>query len=85
VARWLGDPAGDSRPALLALARAVERHRYGQDGGRPAERDLGADLKAVTDSLRAGRDRGTRLRSAMWPASLRWSPGRLWRAARRRH
>jgi hypothetical protein len=81
VARWLGEPAGDARPALLQLARAVEQHRYRSADGRPGP-DLVNELRTVTHRLRAGRTRGARLRSQLWPASLHWSPAR-WSSLRR--
>ena len=74
VARWLGDSAGDARAELTTLARAVEEHRYAAPGsatgsGRP---DLRRELARVTRRLRAESSRGTRVRAALWPASLRW-------------
>lgn len=74
VARWLGDAAGDARPSLTTLARAVEEHRYAPPGSS-ARADLRRELASVTHRLRAERGRGTRLRAALWPASLgqlRW-------------
>jgi transglutaminase-like putative cysteine protease len=84
VVRWLGDAAGDARAPLSTLARAVEAHRYAPPGGgtvADTRKDLRADLTAVTRQLRSGRDRGTRLRAALWPASLGW----LRRVARGEH
>jgi transglutaminase-like putative cysteine protease len=86
VARWLGEPAGPARPSLIALSRAVEQHRYGRTGadgadfevgtrpgaGEPGERagELERQLREVTGALRAGRDRGTRIRARLLPRSL---------------
>jgi hypothetical protein len=74
VARWLGDSAGDARPALTTLAQAVEEHRYAAPGSAVASgrADLRRELASVTRRLRAGSSRGARLRAALWPASLRW-------------
>ncbi len=75
VARWLGDAAGEARASLNTLARAVEEHHY--SGAATPGADLRADLAAVTERLRAGRDRSQRLRAQLWPSSLGWSLGWL--------
>jgi hypothetical protein len=71
VARWLGDSAGDARGSLTTLARAVEEHRYAAPG-TSARVDLRRELASIIRRLRSGRGRGTRLRAALWPASLGW-------------
>ena len=77
VVRWLGDATGDARGALATLAQAVEQHRYAEPGvhgtsGTDDGPDLRDELARITGRLRAGQDRATRLRAALWPASLRW-------------
>lgn len=70
VVAWLGADAGDSAPALEALAAAVERQRYGRTGS--GRTDLGPGLRAIRARLRARRSGRTRFWSTFWPASLGW-------------
>ena len=83
VARWLQRPVGDAADSLRALADAVEQSRYGPGQTAVRDRDLAADLDAVTRSLRALESRSARFWSALWPASLGWTR-RRWRRVRRR-
>lgn len=71
VVRWLRDSVGDGLAQLRTLALAVERQRYAGAAGA-ADRDLRAELTAVQQRLRAGTDRGTRLRATFLPLSLGW-------------
>jgi hypothetical protein len=83
VAPWLAKDTADSSAALLALAGAVEHRRYSPDGGVATDgKQLAGELREVTGALRSRRSGGTRVRAALWPASLGWGP--RWRAAPRR-
>lgn len=76
VAGWLNRDAGEAAGALHQLAAAVERSRYSAPGTRAADEEgLERGLRDVTGTLRAGRSRSTRIRSVLWPASLRWGRG----------
>jgi len=86
VSAWLARDAGASAPALERLAAAVERWRYapaGVAGGDGA--GLVRGLDTVAGTLRARRSWRLRLRAALWPASLGWTPRRLPVPSVRRH
>jgi transglutaminase-like putative cysteine protease len=86
VSTWLARDAGDSAPALAALAVAVEQRRYAPDPSAPADTArLTHGLHDVTERLRARRSGQTRLRARLWPASLGWGRrlGKMGRHLRR--
>jgi transglutaminase-like putative cysteine protease len=87
VAAWLANDAGDTAPALTALATAVEHGRYARDGRAGNAGELSEGLLAVSDRLWSRRSGRVRFLARFWPASLGW--GRRMSAAssvlRRRH
>jgi transglutaminase-like putative cysteine protease len=87
VVDWLAHDAGDTTPALSALATAVEHSRYAREPRTDNVGELSEGLLAVSDQLWARRSGGVRFRARFWPASLGW--GRRMSAAggvlRRRH
>ncbi|MDT4920115.1 MAG: hypothetical protein QOI15_1017, partial [Pseudonocardiales bacterium] len=72
VASWLAGDAGDTAPALTALATAVEHRRYARTGSPDDAAQLSSGLIAVTNRLGARRSGRARLRARLWPASLGW-------------
>jgi transglutaminase-like putative cysteine protease len=86
VVDWLAHDAGDTTPALAALATAVEQSRYARQGHAGDAGELSEGLLAVSDQLWARRSGRVRFRARFWPASLGW--GRRMSTAgvlRRRH
>ena len=66
---------GAERPLRLALQRhgvAVEDQRQALGRARHVEQDAGDRAAPDRADMRAEQDRTTRLRAALWPASLRW-------------
>jgi hypothetical protein len=72
VATWLASDAGDTAPALTALATAVERGRYARAGRADNVGELSDGLLAVSDQLWSRRSGRARFRARFWPASLGW-------------
>jgi hypothetical protein len=72
VASWLAGDAGDTAPALTALATAVEHRRYARTGSPDDAAQLSSGLIAVTNRLWSRRSGRARLRARLWPASLGW-------------
>jgi transglutaminase-like putative cysteine protease len=70
VVEWLSRDAGDAAAGLATLAHAVEVRRYAPVGAPGSAPDLGVELRAVTDRLRARRSRRIQVLSRLWPASL---------------
>jgi hypothetical protein len=87
VVDWLARDAGDTTPALAALATAVEQRRYARDGQPGNGAELGEGLLAISDQLWARRSGAVRFRARFWPASLGWGKRMSATAAvlRRRH
>jgi hypothetical protein len=78
VATWLSRDAPAAAPALSELASAVEHSRYAAAPSNRPGSALADDLRTATGALRSRRSNGTRVRAALWPASLGWGrlPGR---------
>jgi transglutaminase-like putative cysteine protease len=78
VATWLSRDAPAAATALRELASAVEHSRYAAAPGNRPGTALAGDLRTATGALRSRRSNGTRVRAALWPASLGWGrlPGR---------
>lgn len=73
VVNWLANDAGDTTPALSALATAVEQNRYARAPQLDNTGELREGLLAVSDQLWARRSGRARFRARFWPASLGWS------------
>ncbi|MBE7187379.1 DUF3488 and transglutaminase-like domain-containing protein [Jatrophihabitans endophyticus] len=93
VVRWLSRDTPASSTWFSTLADAVERQRYSRPGpagaattaAADAAADLASGARSALGELGSGRTRSTRLRAALWPASLGWgrfTPGG-WLARRR--
>lgn len=72
VVDWLANDAGDTTPALSALATAVEHSRYARGAHVGNAGELSEGLLAVSDQLWARRSGRVRFRARFWPASLGW-------------
>ena len=72
VAAWLASDAGDTAPALTALATAVEQRRYAREARGGDNGKLSEGLLAISDRLWSRRSGRARFRARFWPASLGW-------------
>ncbi|MEO9138080.1 MAG: DUF3488 and transglutaminase-like domain-containing protein [Jatrophihabitans sp.] len=84
TAAWLAEDAGGSAGSLSSLAVAIEKRRFANASAPPTTGvdRLVRDLRDVTGQLRSRQPRSARLRAALLPASLGWTPRR--RGGRRR-
>jgi transglutaminase-like putative cysteine protease len=72
VAAWLANDAGETAPALAAIATAVEHGRYARDGRPDDVTALSDGVLAVSDRLWSRRSGRVRFLARFWPASLGW-------------